>query len=98
MEEAAIVALRVQARLPLDERLHRPEECHPASGPLQLASLPSTAQHSPPAETGPRKPKQFKKHEIGYFHIDIAELRYEGGKGFLSVAVDRASYTKSLKP
>jgi IS30 family transposase len=30
-------------------------------------------------------------YAIGYFHIDIAELRYEGGKGFLFVAVDRTS-------
>ena len=37
------------------------------------------------------KPKKFKAYEIGYFHIDIAELRYEGGKGFLFVAVDRTS-------
>jgi hypothetical protein len=37
------------------------------------------------------KPKTFKHYEIGYFHIDIAELRYEGGKGFLFVAVDRTS-------
>lgn len=29
------------------------------------------------------KPKKFKKHDIGYCHIDIAELRYEGSKGFL---------------
>lgn len=37
------------------------------------------------------KPKKFKKSEIGYFHIDIAELRYEGSKGFLYMAVDRTS-------
>ena len=37
------------------------------------------------------KPKKFKDYEIGYFNIDIAELRYEGGKGFLFVAVDRTS-------
>jgi len=24
------------------------------------------------------KPRRFKSYEIGYFHIDIAELRYEG--------------------
>ena len=35
--------------------------------------------------------RQAKDYEIGYFHIDIAELRYEGGKGFLSVTVDRIS-------
>jgi hypothetical protein len=37
------------------------------------------------------KPKKFKDYEIGYFHIDIVELRYEGGKGFLLVAVDCTS-------
>lgn len=37
------------------------------------------------------KPKKFKVYEIGYFHIDIAELRHEGCKGFLYVAVDRTS-------
>src|SRR3546814_15576488 len=37
------------------------------------------------------KPKKFKKYEIGYFHVDIAELRYEGGRGFLYVEVDRTS-------
>lgn len=31
------------------------------------------------------KPKKFKSYEIAYFHIDIAESRYEGGKGFLFV-------------
>lgn len=30
------------------------------------------------------EPKKFKDYAIGYSHIDIAELRYEGGKGFLS--------------
>ena len=37
------------------------------------------------------KPKQFKAYEIGCFHVDIAELRYEGGKAFLFIAVDRTS-------
>ena len=37
------------------------------------------------------KPKKFKNYEIGYFHIDIAELRYEDGKAYLYVAVDRTS-------
>ena len=26
------------------------------------------------------KPKKFKNYEIGYFHIDIAEVRSEQGK------------------
>lgn len=38
-----------------------------------------------------KKPKKFRDYEIGYFPIDIAELRHGGGKAFLSVAVDRTS-------
>lgn len=29
------------------------------------------------------------EYEIDYFQVDIAELRYESGKGFLFIAVDR---------
>jgi len=42
-------------------------------------------------KAGRERPKKFKDYEIGYFHIDIAEPRYEGGKAFLHVAVDRTS-------
>jgi hypothetical protein len=39
------------------------------------------------------KPKKFKDYEIGYFHIDIAELRCEGGKAFsLSRLITPASW------
>jgi transposase InsO family protein len=33
--------------------------------------------------------KKFKAYPIGYFHIDIAEVRTEAGKLPLSVAIDR---------
>jgi transposase InsO family protein len=35
--------------------------------------------------------KAFKKYPIGYFHIDIAEVRTEEGKLYLFVAIDRTS-------
>jgi hypothetical protein len=35
--------------------------------------------------------KAFKKYPIGYFHIDIAEVRTEEGKLHLFVAIDRTS-------
>jgi len=35
--------------------------------------------------------KKFKKYPIGYFHIDIAEVRTEEGKLYLFVAIDRTS-------
>jgi transposase-like protein len=91
MEEAAIVALRVQARLPLDDVYIALKDVIPH---LTRSSLHRCLQRHgisrlPKADR--EKPKQFKKYEIGYFHIDIAELRYEGPKGFLFVAVDRTS-------
>ncbi len=35
--------------------------------------------------------RKFKVYQIGYFHIDIAELRSEEGKLYLFVAIDRTS-------
>lgn len=79
MEEAAIVVLRVQARLPFDDvfialkavipHLTRssPHGCLQRHG---ISRLPKADRE---------KPKKFKAYEIGYFHLDIAELRYEGG-------------------
>ena len=38
-----------------------------------------------------RKRQKFKQYSIGYFHIDIAEVRTEEGKLFLFVAINRPS-------
>src|SRR3546814_19588129 len=91
MEEAAIVALRVQARLPLDDVFIALKDVIPN---LTRSSLHRCLQRHgisrlPKADR--EKPKKFKKYEIGYFHIDIAELHYQGGKGILYVPVDRTS-------
>ena len=92
MEEAAIVALRVHARLPLDDVFVALKDVIPH---LTRSSLHRCLQRygiSRLPKADREKPKKFKQYEIGYFHIiDIAELRYEGGKGFLFVAVDRTS-------
>ena len=37
------------------------------------------------------KTKRFADYAIGYFHIDIAEVRTEEGKLYLFVAIDRTS-------
>jgi transposase InsO family protein len=44
-------------------------------------------------EVGGEKPgkQAFKAYPIGFFHIDIAEVRTEEGKLFLWVAIDRTS-------
>lgn len=91
IEEAAIVALRVQARLPLDDVFVALKDVIPH---LTRSSLHRCLQRhgiSRLPKPDREKPKRFKAYEIGYFHLDIAELRYEGGKAYLFVAVDRTS-------
>ncbi len=91
MEEAAVVALRVQARLPLDDVYIALKDVIPH---LSRSSLHRCLQRhgiSQLPKADREKPKKFKNYEIGYFHIDIAELRYEAGKAYLYVAVDRTS-------
>jgi hypothetical protein len=39
--------------------------------------------------------QKFKRYPIGYFHIDIAELRTNEGKLYLFVAIDRRVIVKS---
>ncbi|MFG1422813.1 IS481 family transposase [Roseixanthobacter liquoris] len=91
IEEAAIVALRVQARLPLDDVFLALKDVIPH---LARSSLHRCLQRhgiSRLRKADREKPKRFKTYEIGYFHIDIAELHYEGGKAHLFVAVDLTS-------
>ena len=38
-----------------------------------------------------RTRRKFKQYPLGYFHIDIAEVRTEEGKLYLFVAIDRTS-------
>lgn len=40
---------------------------------------------------GKPKRQKFKRYPIGYFHIDIAEVRTEEGKLYLFVTIDRTS-------
>jgi hypothetical protein len=49
-----------------------------------ISRLPET-QGNKPAK------RKFKSYAIGYFHLDIAEVRTEEGKLYLFVAIDRTS-------
>ena len=42
-------------------------------------------------KVGVEPKKKFKSYPIGYFHIDIAEVRTEEGKLHMFVAIDRTS-------
>jgi len=92
-EEALIVAFRKHALLPLGDCLYALQATMPH---LTRSSLHRCFQRhgiSRLPETEGDKPtkKKFEAYPIGYFHIDIAEVRTEEGKLYLFVAIDRTS-------
>ena len=91
LEEAAIVAFRVQTRLPLDDVFCA---LKPSIPTLTRSTLHRCLQrHGVSRLPRPARERrgQFKGYEIGYFHIDVCEARVEQGKAHLFVAVDRTS-------
>ena len=91
LEEAAVVAFRVQTQLPLDDVYVALRGSIPA---LTRSTLHRCLQRQGVSRL-PRAPKQrrgaFKAYDIGYFHVDIAELRTAREKAYLYLAVDRTS-------
>ena len=92
-EEAAVVAFRRHTLLPLDDCL---DALQPSIPHLTRSSLHRCLQRHGisrlPGMDGDRpRRSRFKPYPIGFFHIDIAEVRTEEGKLFLLVAIDRTS-------
>jgi hypothetical protein len=92
-EEAVIVAFRRYTLLPLDDCLYALQSTIPH---LTRSSLHRCLQRhgiSKLADVEGDRPvrKKFKAYPIGYFHIDIAEVRTEQGKLHMFVAIDRTS-------
>ena len=92
-EEALVVAFRQQTLLPLDDCLYSLQTLIPH---LTRSSLHRCLQRhgiSRLPEVGDKKPRKtkFKAYPIGYFHLDISEVRTEEGKLYLFVAIDRTS-------
>jgi transposase InsO family protein len=92
-EEAILVAFRRHTLLPLDDCLYA---LQPTIPHLTRSSLHRCFQRhgiSRLPETGGDKTvrRRFKAYSIGYFHIDIAEVRIEEGWLSLLVAIDRTS-------
>ena len=92
-EEAVCVAFRKHTLLPLDDCLYALQATVPH---LTRSSLHRLFQRHNisrlPDLKGETEPKKkFKCYPIGYFHIDIAELRTEEGKLHMFVAIDRTS-------
>lgn len=93
-EEESIVAFRKMTELPLDDVLYSLQETIPHLSRSSLhrclkrhgCSVLPKKQVSTSADK-----KKFKQYPIGYFHIDIAEVRTTEGKLYLYVAIDRTS-------
>ena len=92
-EEAVALAFRRHALLPLDDCLYALQATIPH---LTRSSLHRLFQRHdisrlPAIETEKANRKRFKAYPIGYFHIDIAEVRTDEGKLYMLVAIDRTS-------
>jgi transposase InsO family protein len=91
-EEAIVIAFR-HTLLPLDDCLYALQATIPH---LTRSSLHRCLQRHglsrlPEVEGDNPEKKRFKSYLIGFFHIDLAEVRTEEGKLYLYVAVDRTS-------
>jgi len=91
LEEAAVIAFRVQTRLPLDDVF---VALKPAIPRLTRSTLHRCLQRQGVSRL-PRPKRQrrgrFDPCELGFFHIDIAHLPTAKEKAYLFVAVDRVS-------
>ena len=92
-QEAVVVAFRKQTLLPLDDCLYALQATIPR---LTRSALHRCFQRHgisrlPDVEGDKPAKKKFRHYPIGYFHIDIAEVRTEQGKLYLFVAIDRTS-------
>jgi len=92
-EEALAVAFRKHTLLPLDDCLYALQATIPHLTRSSLHRLFQRHEISrlPAIEGETGRKKAFKRYPIGYFHIDIAEVRTEEGKLHLFVAIDRTS-------
>ena len=92
-QETLIVAFRKHTLLPLDDCVYA---LQPSIPNLTRSSLHRCLQRHgisrlPDCEGDKPPKKKFKSYPIGFFHVDIAEVRTEEGKLHLFVAIDRTS-------
>ena len=92
-DEAIIVAFRRHTLLALDDCLYALQPTIPCLTRSSLHRCLKRHGISKLPEIKGDKPDKmkFKTYAIGYFHIDIAEVRTAEGKLYLYVAIDRTS-------
>jgi transposase InsO family protein len=92
-EEAIVVAFRRHTLLPLDDCLYalQPTIPHLTRSSLHRCLKRHGISRLPQVEHESAEKRKFKTYPIGYFHIDIAEVRTAEGKLYMFVAIDRTS-------
>jgi transposase-like protein len=92
-EEAIIIAFRKHTLLPLDDCLYALQATipHLTRSSLHRCLKRHAISRLPEIAGDKAAKKPFKRYPIGYFHLDIAEVRTEEGKLYLFVAIDRTS-------
>src|SRR6195952_4174779 len=92
-EEAIIVAFRRHTLLPLDDCLYalQPSVPHLTRSSLHRCLQRHGISRLPEIEGDKPGRQKFKVYPIGFFHLDIAEVRTGEGKLYLFVAIDRTS-------
>src|SRR5215210_2104764 len=92
-EEAIVVAFRRHTLLPLDDCLYalQPTIPHLTRSSLHRCLQRNGISRLPDTEGEQTSRRKFKAYPIGYFHIDIAEVRTEEGRLYLLVAIYRTS-------
>jgi transposase-like protein len=92
-QEAIVVAFRKHTLLPLDDCLYALQATIPR---LTRSSLCRCLERHgisrlPEVEGDKPRRKKYDTYPIGFFHIDLAEVRTAEGKLYLFVAIDRTS-------
>jgi len=92
-EEAVVVAFRRHTLLPLDDCLYALQATLPKLTRSSLHRCLERHDISRLPEVEGSKPdrKKFERYPVGYFHIDLAEVRTAEGKLYLLVGIDRTS-------
>src|ERR1700756_3187392 len=92
-DEAIVVAFRRHTLLPLDDCLYalQPTIPHLTRSSLHRCLQRHGISRLPDVDGDKPDKRKFKAYPLGYFHIDIAEVRTEQGKLYLFVAIDRTS-------
>src|SRR4029077_8272086 len=92
-DEAIVIAFRRHTLLPLDDCLYalQPTIPHLTRSSLHRCLQRHGISRLPDVKGDEPDKKKFKTYPIGYFHIDIAEVRTAEGKLCLYVTIDRTS-------